>query len=73
MRRVQKISNTLLGFGLLVLGISILVLPVPGGPLAMGAGLAMLAAEYVWAQRLVLAFKHLGTWLRTRLTVGRLN
>jgi hypothetical protein len=39
-------------FGLLVIGALLLVLPGPGIPLIV-AGLALLALEFVWAERLL--------------------
>ena len=46
------------------MGLLILVLPTPGSALAIGTGLAFLAAEYVWAQRLLGALRGYAARLR---------
>lgn len=50
MRNGRRMAISLLGFGLVLVGIVLLVLPGPG-LLLIVAGLAVLATEYVWAQR----------------------
>lgn len=52
------------GFGLLGLGVPMLFLPGPGAP-AILLGLALLAAEYVWARRLLDNVKRQTTRLRS--------
>ena len=64
MQRSRKILKTIVGFALLLLGLLILVLPTPGSALAIGTGLAFLAAEYVWAQRLLGALRGYAARLR---------
>ena len=49
---VKRFAATLVGSALLVLGAAMMVLPGPG-ILVIVAGLAVLATEYVWAQRAV--------------------
>ena len=49
-RNGKRIAVSVLGLVLLVAGLAMLVLPGPG-ILVIIAGLAVLATEYVWAQR----------------------
>ena len=49
-RSGKRIAVSVAGITLLVLGIAMMVLPVPG-ILFIIAGLAVLATEYVWAER----------------------
>jgi hypothetical protein len=48
---IRRIAIVAGGFGLLLLGAALLVLPGPGIPLVAG-GLALLSLEYRWARRL---------------------
>ncbi|MGZ8566754.1 MAG: PGPGW domain-containing protein [Actinomycetota bacterium] len=48
----KRIAVTIAGFAVLIAGVAMLVLPGPG-LLVIIAGLAILATEYVWAQRLL--------------------
>jgi uncharacterized protein (TIGR02611 family) len=48
----MRTTKLIVGFMLLGAGIAMLALPGPGW-LAIGAGLTMLAGEFVWAQRLL--------------------
>jgi uncharacterized protein (TIGR02611 family) len=50
LRNGRRIVVSAAGFGLLAAGLVLLVVPGPG-VLLLGAGLAVLASEYVWAQR----------------------
>ena len=52
MALLKRFAVTLVGAALLVLGAAMMVLPGPG-ILVVVAGLAVLATEYVWAQRLL--------------------
>jgi len=52
MRWFKRFAVTILGVGLLGVGIALMVLPGPG-ILLIVAALAVLATEYVWAQRLL--------------------
>ena len=52
MRNVKRAINTVFGFTLLAIGVVMLVTPGPGW-LVIISGLAVLAAEFVWARRLL--------------------
>ena len=52
MHLLKRFAVTILGGGLLLLGAAMMVLPGPG-ILVIVAGLAVLATEYVWAQRML--------------------
>jgi uncharacterized protein (TIGR02611 family) len=51
-RNVKRVVKTVFGFTLLAIGLVLLITPVPGW-LVILAGLALLAAEYLWARRLL--------------------
>ncbi len=51
-RSGKRIAVTVLGFAVLLAGVAMLALPGPGWA-AIFLGLAILATEYVWAQRLL--------------------
>jgi hypothetical protein len=51
-RNGKRVAVTIAGFLVLIAGAAMLVLPGPG-ILVIVAGLAILATEYVWAQRLL--------------------
>ena len=55
-RSGKRIAVTIAGFAVLLAGIALLVLPGPGW-LLIFIGLAILATEYVWAERLLAAAK----------------
>ena len=50
--KLKRGAVTLSGFAVTILGIALLVLPGPGF-VVVAAGLAILATEYAWAQRLL--------------------
>jgi uncharacterized protein (TIGR02611 family) len=52
----KRVAVTIAGFVVLLAGVAMLVLPGPG-ILVVIAGLAILATEYVWAQRLLMKAK----------------
>lgn len=52
MRRTKRLLKIVLGFTLLAIGAAMLVLPGPGW-LTIGLGLVLLAAEFLWARRLL--------------------
>lgn len=52
MRNVKRVVRTVFGFTLLAIGVVMLVTPGPGW-VVIFAGLAVLAAEYLWARRLL--------------------
>src|SRR3954469_14235409 len=51
-RSGKRIAVSIAGFAVLIVGIAMLVLPGPGIVVII-AGLAILATEYVWAERLL--------------------
>jgi uncharacterized protein (TIGR02611 family) len=51
-QRIKRLLKIVFGFTLLVIGAAMLVLPGPGW-LIIGLGLAVLAAEFIWARRLL--------------------
>jgi len=51
-RSGKRIAVTIVGFAVLLAGIAMLVLPGPG-LIVIIAGLAILATEYVWAERML--------------------
>ena len=51
-RNGKRVAVTIAGFAVILAGVALLVLPGPG-LLVIIAGLAILATEYVWAQRLL--------------------
>ncbi len=62
-QQAKRVVKVVVGFTLLVLGVIMLVTPGPGW-LAIGLGLALLAAEFVWARRLLNRLKAEGNRLR---------
>jgi hypothetical protein len=52
MQKTKRLLKIVFGFTLLVTGAAMLVLPGPGS-LTIGLGLVVLAAEYIWARRLL--------------------
>lgn len=62
-QQVKRFFKILAGFTLLGAGAIMLVTPGPGW-LAIAGGLALLAAEFVWARRLLNALKSQGERLR---------
>jgi uncharacterized protein (TIGR02611 family) len=64
--QVKRFFKILGGFTLLFLGLVMLITPGPGWPAIVG-GLAMLAAEFVWARRLLNRLKSQGERLRQTL------
>jgi uncharacterized protein (TIGR02611 family) len=64
--QVRRFFKILGGFTLLFLGVVMLLTPGPGWLVIIG-GLAMLAAEFVWARRLLDRLKSEGERLRHTL------
>ncbi len=56
MKLFKRFAVTILGLGLLAVGLAMMVLPGPGILLIVG-GLAVLATEYVWARTLLVKAK----------------
>jgi len=65
-RSTRRLAVTLVGFALLLLGVAMIVLPGPG-LLVIIAGLAVLATEYIWARRLLMAAKARAEAAKTKL------
>jgi uncharacterized protein (TIGR02611 family) len=61
--QVRRLSRIVGGFTLLLIGIVMLVTPGPGW-LVIFLGLGLLAAEFVWAKRLMDRIKHEGGRMR---------
>ena len=69
--QVRRVFRILGGFTLLVVGVIMFLTPGPGW-LVIFFGLTLLAAEFVWAQRLMDRLKHEGNRLKsTVLKIGR--
>ena len=68
--QVGRIFRSLAGFTLLLIGVVMLVTPGPGW-LVIFLGLTLLAAEFVWARRLMERIKHEGNRLKD--SVWKLN
>lgn len=51
-RNAKRTAVTIVGFAVLLIGVALIPLPGPGWLIVFG-GLAILATEYVWAQRLL--------------------
>ena len=57
LRQAKRVIKIVVGFTLLLIGIVLLVLPGPGW-LTIFLGLALLAAEFAWAKRLLERLKN---------------
>jgi tellurite resistance protein TerC len=68
--QVRRFSRILAGFTLLLIGAIMLFTPGPGW-LTIFLGLTMLAAEFVWARRLMDRMKHEGN--RQKDSIRRVN
>ena len=69
-QQVRRFSKILAGFTLLGLGAVMLVTPGPGW-LVIFLGLTLLAAEFVWARRLMNRMKEQGTRLKESVLRSR--
>jgi uncharacterized protein (TIGR02611 family) len=67
LQRGKRLVKIVVGFTLLFLGVIMLVTPGPG-IVVIGFGLALLAAEFVWARRLVNRLKAQGDKLKAEGT-----
>jgi Putative transmembrane protein (PGPGW) len=63
LKRAKRLVKIVVGFTALLLGIIMLVTPGPG-IVAIGFGLALLGAEFVWARRLLNRLKAGGDRLK---------
>jgi uncharacterized protein (TIGR02611 family) len=61
--QVRRVFLIVAGFTLLLLGIIMVFTPGPGTPVIL-LGLGLLAAEFVWARRLMERIKREGTRLK---------
>ena len=69
--QVRRFFKILAGFTLLALGLVMVFTPGPGW-VVIFLGLTLLAAEFVWARRLMDRMKHEGTRLKdTVLKLGK--
>jgi Putative transmembrane protein (PGPGW) len=66
LQQARRFLTILFGFTLLVLGVLMLVLPGPG-LVTIALALGILAAEYVWARRLLDRLKQQGDRLRNSI------
>jgi len=66
MRNGKRIAVSIVGIALVLVGLAMLVLPGPGILLVI-AGLAVLASEYVWAQRMLNYAKRKGQETKDRV------
>lgn len=62
--QVRRLSRIVGGFTLLLIGVVMLITPGPGW-LVILLGLGLLAAEFVWARRLMDRIKHEGERVRS--------
>jgi len=63
LQQAKRLVKVVVGFTMLLLGVIMLVTPGPG-IVAIGFGLALLAAEFVWARRLLNRLKAEGDKLK---------
>jgi hypothetical protein len=72
-RGVRRLGVAVAGFGVLTLGVALLVVPIPGTTVVVfPVGLAILAREFLWARRLLgwsTALVH-RTWAGVRRLFG---
>jgi uncharacterized protein (TIGR02611 family) len=68
--QVRRVFLIIAGFTLLLAGVIMLVTPGPG-MLVIFLGLGLLAAEFVWARRLMDRLKHEGGRLVDRFAVTK--
>jgi uncharacterized protein (TIGR02611 family) len=71
-QQVRRFFKIFGGFTLLLIGVIMLVTPGPGWLVILG-GLAMLAAEFVWARRLLDRLKSQGERLRQTVMPSRIS
>jgi Putative transmembrane protein (PGPGW) len=50
---MRRVAITIAGFTVLLLGLALVVVPVPGSVVVIPLGLAILAREFQWARRLL--------------------
>jgi uncharacterized protein (TIGR02611 family) len=67
LQQAKRLVKVVIGFTLLLLGLIMLITPGPG-LVAIIFGLALLAAEFVWARRLLNRLKEQGDRLKAEGT-----
>lgn len=67
-QQAKRLMKIILGFTLLALGVVMIFTPGPGW-LTIAFGLGVLAAEFVWARRLLDSMKEQGVRLREAVFV----
>lgn len=55
-RQAKRLAITVIGFTILAIGIAMIVLPGPA-IVVIPVGLALLATEFIWAKKLLMAVK----------------
>ena len=65
LHQAKRLVKIVVGFTMLLLGVVMLVTPGPGVPVII-FGLALLAAEFVWAKRLLNRLKAQGEKLKAQ-------
>jgi uncharacterized protein (TIGR02611 family) len=63
LHQAKRLVKIVVGFTMLLFGVIMLVTPGPGVPIII-FGLALLAAEFVWAKRLLNRLKEQGSKLK---------
>ena len=66
LRQAKRVIRIVVGFTLLILGVFLLVLPGPGW-LTIFLGLALLAAEFAWARRLLDRLKNTARYAKDKV------
>lgn len=72
MYQAKRYMKIVFGFTLLAIGAAMVVTPGPGW-LTMLLGLGLLAAEFVWAKRLLESLKRQGERFRDSVVLRRAN
>lgn len=71
-QQAKRYTKIIIGFTLLAIGAAMIVTPGPGW-LTILLGLGLLAAEFVWAKRLLDSLKRQGERFRDTIFLGRAN
>ena len=70
LRQAKRLVAIVIGFTLLLAGVVMILTPGPGS-LAIIAGLSLLAAEFVWARRLLRRIKEQGARISDAILGGK--
>ena len=65
LKKVKKLIIAVIGFTILIIGFVVIFLPGPA-IIIIPVGLAVLATEFVWAQRLLDKFKEKVNWMKKK-------